>query len=43
VPICKTLGLLDANEGRLCQRFTEIGVIEDESLTGEEYDIFAVQ
>ena len=44
VPNCKKLGLLDANEGWLRQRFTEIGVIEYENLTdtGEEYDAFAL-
>src|SRR5450759_2799688 len=44
VPNCKKLGLLDANEGWLRQRFTEIGVIEYENLTdtGEEYDTFAL-
>jgi hypothetical protein len=39
VPNCKKLGLLDANDGWLRQRFTEIGVIEFEDWTdtGEEY------
>ena len=40
VPNCKKLGLLDAADGWLRQRFTELGVIafEDWSDTGEEYD-----
>jgi hypothetical protein len=40
VPNCKKLGLLDAADGWLRDRFTEIGVIgfEDLSDTGEEYD-----
>jgi len=39
VPNCKKLGLLDAADGWLRQRFTEIGVIqfEDFADTGEEY------
>ncbi|MGO9875497.1 MAG: ferritin-like domain-containing protein [Acidimicrobiia bacterium] len=39
VPNCKKLGLIDAADGWLRQRFTEIGVIEFEDLadTGEEY------
>src|SRR6266566_5811524 len=39
VPNCKKLGLLDAADGWLRQRFTEIGVIqfEDWTDTGEEY------
>ncbi|MGQ0824434.1 MAG: ferritin-like domain-containing protein [Actinomycetota bacterium] len=39
VPNCKKLGLLDASDGWLRQRFTEIGVIQFEDLadTGEEY------
>ena len=39
VPNCKKLGLLDAADGWLRQRFTEIGVIqfEDWADTGEEY------
>src|SRR6202011_2199936 len=39
VPNCKKLGLLDAGDGWLRQRFTEIGVIEFEDWvdTGEEY------
>jgi hypothetical protein len=42
VPNCKKLGLLDANDGWLRQRFTEIDVIEYEDLidTGEEYTTF---
>jgi len=40
VPNCKKLGLLDAADGWLRQKFTEIGVIEFEDWvdTGEEYD-----
>jgi hypothetical protein len=39
VPNCKKLGLLDAGDGWLRQRFTEIGVIQFEDWvdTGEEY------
>jgi hypothetical protein len=40
VPNCKKLGLLDAGDGWLRDRFTEIGVIqfEDWADTGEEYE-----
>ncbi len=40
VPNCKKLGLLDASDGWLRDRFTEVGVIhfEDWTDTGEEYD-----
>jgi hypothetical protein len=40
VPNCKKLGLLDAADGWLRVKFTELGVIgfEDWSDTGEEYD-----
>jgi hypothetical protein len=40
VPNCKKLGLLDAADGWLRHRFTELGVIafEDWADTGEEYD-----
>jgi hypothetical protein len=40
VPNCKKLGLLDAGEGWLRQKFTEMGVIafEDWQDTGEEYE-----
>ncbi|MET1048343.1 MAG: ferritin-like domain-containing protein, partial [Acidimicrobiales bacterium] len=40
VPNCKKLGLLDASDGWLRDRFTEIGVIQFEDWvdTGEEYD-----
>jgi hypothetical protein len=40
VPNCKKLGLLDAADGWLRQKFTEAGVIqfEDWADTGEEYD-----
>jgi hypothetical protein len=39
VPNCRKLGLLDAGDGWLRQRFTDIGVIEFEHAvdTGEEY------
>jgi len=39
VPNCKKLGLLDAGDGWLRQKFTEIGVIQFEDLvdTSEEY------
>jgi hypothetical protein len=42
VPNCKKLGLLDAADGWLRDRFTEIGVIqfEDATDTGEEYETF---
>ncbi|HEY3832647.1 MAG TPA: ferritin-like domain-containing protein [Acidimicrobiia bacterium] len=41
VPNCKKLGLLDAGDGWLRERFTEIGVIafEDWTDTGEEYEL----
>ena len=40
VPNCKKLGLLDAADGWLRDRFTEIGVIQFEDWvdTGEEYE-----
>jgi hypothetical protein len=39
VPNCKKLGLLDASDGWLRERFTEVGVIQFEDFvdTGEEY------
>jgi hypothetical protein len=39
VPNCKKLGLLDAGDGWLRQRFTELGVIQFEHWvdTGSEY------
>jgi len=42
VPNCKKLGLLDAADGWLRQKFTELGVIafEDWADTGEEYSMF---
>jgi phage anti-repressor protein len=42
VPNCKKLGLLDASDGWLRDRFTEIGVIQFEDWvdTGEEYEAF---
>jgi hypothetical protein len=44
VPNCKKLGLLDAGDGWLRQKFGEIGVIqfEDWADTGEEYEAFAL-
>jgi len=44
VPNCKKLGLLDAGDGWLRQRFTELGVIQFEDMadTGEEYEMFAL-
>jgi hypothetical protein len=43
VPNCKKLGLLDAADGWLRTKFTELGVIEFENWadTGEEYEDFA--
>ena len=42
VPNCKKLGLIDAADGWLREKFTELGVIafEDWQDTGEEYDMF---
>ena len=42
VPNCKKLGLLDAADGWLRHKFTELGVIafEDWADTGEEYEMF---
>jgi len=42
VPNCRKLGLLDAGDGWLRDRFTDIGVIqfEHEADTGEEYEDF---
>jgi hypothetical protein len=44
VPNCKKLGLLDAGDRWLRQRFTELGCIQFEDMadTGEEYDMFAL-
>jgi hypothetical protein len=44
VPNCRKLGLLDAGDGWLRTKFTELGVIEFEHLadTGEEYEDFAL-
>ncbi len=44
VPNCKKLGLLDAGDGWLRQKFGEIGVIQFEDMadTGEEYEMFAL-
>jgi hypothetical protein len=43
VPNCRKLGLLDAGDGWLRQKFTEIGVIqyENHADTEEEYETFA--
>ena len=43
VPNCKKLGLLDAADGWLRTKFTELGVIEFESWVdaSEEYDAMA--
>ena len=45
VPNCKKLGLLDANDGWLRQKFGELGVIQFEDWvdTGAEYDEFSIQ
>jgi hypothetical protein len=45
VPNCKKLGLLDAADGWLRQRFTELGVIEFEHMddTSEEYTTMALE
>src|SRR5438093_180042 len=44
VPNCKKLGLLDAADGWLRQKFAELGVIqfEDWADTGEEYEMFQI-
>ena len=44
VPNCKKLGLLDAADGWLRTKFTELGVIQFEDMadTGEEYEMFAL-
>ena len=44
VPNCKKLGLLDAGDGWLRMKFTELGVIgfEDHPDTEEEYEVFAL-
>ena len=44
VPNCKKLGLLDAADGWLRARFTEIGVIQFEDWvdTGEEYGAYGL-
>ena len=44
VPNCKKLGLLDAGDGWLRQKFGELGVIqfEDWADTGEEYEAFSL-
>jgi hypothetical protein len=44
VPNCKKLGLLDAGDGWLRQRFGELGVIQFEHWqdTGEEYEAFTI-
>ena len=44
VPNCKKLGLLDAGDGWLRQKFGELGVIQFEHLTdtSDEYESFAL-
>lgn len=44
VPNCRKLGLIDAGDGWLRERFTELGVIEFEHFedTGTEYEDFAL-
>jgi hypothetical protein len=44
VPNCKKLGLLDAADGWLRDRFTEIGVIQFEDMidTGAEYEDLSI-
>ena len=44
VPNCKKLGLIDAGDGWLREKFTELGVIAFENWedTGAEYDAFAL-
>ena len=44
VPNCKKLGLLDAGDGWLRQKFGELGVIqfEDWADTSDEYEAFAL-
>ncbi|MCC5951834.1 MAG: ferritin-like domain-containing protein [Acidimicrobiia bacterium] len=44
VPNCKKLGLLEANDGWLRKRFTDIGVIqfEDWADTGDEYESLSI-
>ena len=44
VPNCKKLGLLDAGDGWLRQRFAELGCIQFEDMadTGDEYEMFAL-
>jgi len=44
VPNCKKLGLLDAGDGWLRQKFTELGIIqfEDFADTSDEYERFAL-
>ena len=45
VPNCKKLGLLDAADGWLRERFTELGVIQFEDWvdTGEEYEAMSLE
>ena len=44
VPNCKKLGLLDAGDGWLRRKYTEIGVIQFEDLedTGSEYEALSI-
>jgi hypothetical protein len=45
VPNCKKLGLLDAGDGWLRERFGELGVLQFEDFvdTGSEYEKFALE
>ena len=45
VPNCKKLGILDAGDGWLRQKFTELGIIQYESWTdtSDEYETFALE
>jgi len=45
VPNCKKLGLLDAGDGWLRQKFTELGIIQFEDWvdTSDEYESFALE
>ena len=45
VPNCKKLGLLDAGDGWLRQKFTELGIIQYETWTdtSDEYETFALE
>ena len=45
VPNCRKLGILDAGDGWLRQKFTELGIIQYESWTdtSDEYEAFALE